>query len=99
LRSLGYHVVEASSAEQALHLIDDGLAIDLLFTDIVMPGGMTGQALASEVWQRQPGTPVVLTSGYAETLDMAGGEAVTILRKPFRRQDLKARIKEALTPP
>jgi signal transduction histidine kinase len=99
LRSLGYRVVEASSAEQALQLIDDGLAIDLLFTDIVMPGGMTGQALAREIRKRLPGTPVVLTSGYADTVDMNGGEAVTILRKPFRREELKARMKEALTMP
>ena len=99
LRDLGYLVVEASNAEKALALIDRGQTIDLLFTDIVMPGGMTGRALAEEVWARLPRLPVLFTSGF---VGMSGegttgtGSRITILHKPYRRQELAARVREAL---
>ena len=99
LRGLGYVAVEACSAEQALAMLDEGLAIDLLFTDMVMPGGLSGRALADQAWERQPTLPVVLTSGYVDDEPAsapADAGLLTVLYKPYRRQELAAKIREAL---
>lgn len=66
LGELGYAVVQASSAEEALRLMDDGVAIDVPVTDHLMPG-MSGIELAREVRVRLPEAPVMLVSGYAES--------------------------------
>jgi signal transduction histidine kinase/ActR/RegA family two-component response regulator len=99
LASLGYDVAQAASGSEALELLSDGREIDLLFTDIMMPGGMDGVELAARVRELRPRLPVVFTSGYAESAVVWEGklrEGMTILTKPYRRQELADTIREAL---
>jgi CheY-like chemotaxis protein len=99
LRELGYNVIEADSGPAALVALDRHDRIDLLFTDIVMPGGMTGVELAQEVRQRRPGLRILLTSGYAEPNALTGGQLtgnVAWLGKPYSINDLDAKLHELL---
>jgi PAS domain S-box-containing protein len=89
LADLGYAVIEAGSAEEALRLVREGLAPDLLVTDHLMPG-MTGIELAREVRRSRHGTPVLIVSGYAETEGIAPD--LPRLTKPFRQADLAASV-------
>jgi PAS domain S-box-containing protein len=91
LTELGYAVVEARSAEEALRLIDEGLAPALLVTDHLMPG-QSGSDLAHQLRGRWQSLPVLLVSGYAE----AEGVAPDLVRliKPFRQADLAAKLRE-----
>ena len=102
LESLGYAVIAAVDGNDALLRLRSDIHIDLLFTDVVMPGGMNGWELADRAQQARPGLPVVLTSGYAlETLirhGRANGESV-ILTKPYRKVVLALRLREALNTP
>jgi signal transduction histidine kinase len=89
LQDMGYTVIEARSAEEALALMADGLQPDIVITDHLMPG-MSGAQLAEEARSRSPGLPVLLLSGYA---DIACVDAsVPILTKPFRNTDLANRL-------
>ena len=99
LEQLGYAVLEASSALQAIAMLHSTGKVDLVFTDLVMPGGMTGYELAGEVRRLYPGAKILLTSGYAE--ELANSERVDIvrlkiLRKPYRQSELARAIDEAL---
>ena len=94
LADLGYEVVEAASAEEALRLFDDGRRIDTLVTDHLMPG-MTGADLAREVQAKWPGTAVLIVSGYADTDEIAPD--LPRLTKPFRQCDLAASLLELNT--
>jgi CheY-like chemotaxis protein len=85
LTDLGFAVVEAASADEALRLLESGIQCDLLITDHLM-AGMTGTELAREVRARLPGIPVHLVSGYAEVEGIAPD--LPRLTKPFRRDDL-----------
>jgi signal transduction histidine kinase len=85
LTELGYAVVQAGSAEDALRLLDSSPAVDLLVTDHLMPG-MTGTELAQVVRSRRPEMPVLLVSGYAESAGIAAD--LPRLTKPFRQSDL-----------
>jgi signal transduction histidine kinase/CheY-like chemotaxis protein len=89
LADLGYDVVEASSGEQALLLLDEGLAPDLLITDYLMPG-MSGAGLVMAVRVRKPGLPILIVSGYAEPQGIAPD--LPRLTKPFRSTDLAKSI-------
>ena len=91
LSDLGYEVVEAASAEEALALLDGGLAIDMLITDHLMPG-MTGTDLCAIVRTRWPALPVLIVSGYADTDEI--GLDFPRLTKPFRQRDLAASLLE-----
>ena len=91
LAELGYSVIEAGSAEEALRLLDGGLTIDLLVTDHLMPG-MTGTELARELRARHRGTAVLIVSGYADTEGVAPD--LPRLSKPFRQEDLAAKLAE-----
>lgn len=91
LSDLGYAVVQAGSAEEALRLVDDGLVFDVLITDHLMPG-MTGTELAREVRVRRTGARVLVVSGYAEVDDIAPD--LSRLTKPFRQADLAAKLAE-----
>jgi CheY-like chemotaxis protein len=98
LVALGYRVSEAESGPAALAILKDNTGFDLLFTDIVMPDGMTGYQLAAIAQQRQPGLKVLFTTGYAKA---AAGEpnlphASVTLRKPYRKQELAATVRAAL---
>lgn len=102
LEDLGYRVIEAESPEAALRIIEDNERIDLLFTDIVMPGGMTGPDLAREALQHRPDLKVVFTSGFASILNGNKDEARALgplLSKPYRKHDLARQIFEALKAP
>lgn len=93
LEDLGYRTVSAGDAAQALARLADGTAIDIMFSDIVMPGGMDGIGLMREAKRLRPDLPIVLTSGYT---DAGGGDAipgdVPLLRKPYMREDLASEI-------
>ena len=91
LASLGHMPVGVHDAQQALARIDEGF--DMLFTDVVMPGGMDGVALARACLERQPALKVLLTSGYARNLvDDAAQLPGPLLNKPYRRPDLEKAI-------
>jgi CheY-like chemotaxis protein len=79
---LGYATVYRDSAEEALSLLADGVKIDLVFSDIVMPGAIDGVGLAREVRSRYPKLPVLLTTGYSDAAQAAPPD-LRILRKPF----------------
>ncbi|MDP1027736.1 PAS domain-containing protein [Sphingomonas sp. KR1UV-12] len=89
LVELGYQVIEAGSAEEALRLVDGGLTPDLLVTDHLMPG-MNGTELARELLRRLPGTRTLIVSGYAAVEGVAPD--LPRLVKPFRQTDLAARL-------
>jgi len=101
LRDLGYRPVEAENGARAIELIDGGLEFDLLLTDVVMPGGITGYQLADQLRATRPDLKVLFTSGYTE-LAGAGAPAARIgplLSKPYRKQDLGRMIRAALDTP
>jgi PAS domain S-box-containing protein len=90
---LGYDTVYRDSAEAALKLLAEGTKIDLVFSDIVMPGTIDGVGLASEVRSRYPHMPVILTTGYSDAAQAAPPD-LRILRKPFDTDALKSFIQE-----
>jgi signal transduction histidine kinase/CHASE3 domain sensor protein len=99
LHSLGYKTVAAADSKAALQLIEAGQAFDLLFTDVVIPGGMSGRELAEEVAKRRPGARVLYTSGYTDNAIVHHGkldDGVMLLTKPYRRNQLAEMIRKAL---
>jgi PAS domain S-box-containing protein len=99
LHSLGYKAVAAADGPSALALVDNGQPFDLLFTDVIMPGGMTGRQLAHEVEKRRPGTRVLYTSGYTDNAIAYHGrldEGVLLLTKPYRKPQLAEMVRKAL---
>jgi signal transduction histidine kinase/HAMP domain-containing protein len=100
LESLGYRTLAASDGPEALGLIDGGAAFDLLFTDVIMPGGLNGRQLADAAAQRRPGLRVLYTSGYTENAIVHHGRldpGVALLNKPYRKADLAKKVREVLT--
>ena len=95
LTKLGYHVLEAANGEAALGILHETKSIDLLFSDIVMTGRMTGRDLAREASKLQPNLKILLTTGYAEKA-AGSGEDWQILRKPYRRQELALKLRSIL---
>ncbi len=96
----GYRVIEARDGAQALAILDSGEDVDLLFTDIVLPGGINGVQLSQLVRQRRPGIKVLFTSGYAESDIFHDGkmeQGVDLLRKPYTHEDLLQAVDAALT--
>ena len=99
LVGLGYRAIAATNAEEALVLIDQGTACDLLFTDVIMSGSKNGRELADAVVQRRPEVKVLYTSGYSQTAIVHNGRldpGVLLLTKPYRRSDLAQMIRVAL---
>jgi PAS domain S-box-containing protein len=96
LESAGYAVLSAPSGERALDLLDEGGEIDLVFTDVMMPGGMNGLQLADQVRARRPDTPILVTTGYMDELPTARGQRLDVLSKPYRQEDLLARVRAIL---
>jgi PAS domain S-box-containing protein len=95
LKELGYAVIEAGDGPAALLALSQQEGVDLLFTDIVMPGGMSGIELAHEVRRRHPGLKILLTSGYAEPSVVAGGMLpadMDWLGKPYSIVELDAKL-------
>lgn len=97
LKELGYEVTRAASGSAALGALANGRKVDLVFSDIMMPGGMNGIELAREIRARHREMPVVLTSGYAEAArPSAEAEGLRILAKPYAIADLGAALRAAL---
>ncbi len=102
LAGLGYEVVAVENGPDALDALRRDVGIDLLFTDIVMPGGINGRQLADEAKKLRPSMPVLFTSGYTENAIVHHGRldpGVHLLQKPYRRQELAAKIREVLDRP
>ncbi len=87
--------MRAENAADTLNRLQRGDKIDLVFSDVVMPGGMNGIALAQEIGNRYPQVPVLLTSGYSDVVQTAESR-FAILRKPFQLPALEKSIREAL---
>ena len=102
LLALGYRVLEADSAETALQRLDGEVKVDLLFTDIIMPGGANGTELARTARVRRPDLKVLFTSGFPGT-ELTDGPQVDVdgrlLAKPYRKQDLAKAVRQALAEP
>jgi PAS domain S-box-containing protein len=99
LRALGYTVLEAEHGPAALEILDQHNNIDLLFTDVVMPGGMNGVELVRQALQRYPEMKTLYTSGYADTaiFDKAMlSRGAELLTKPYRKEVLASKIREIL---
>ncbi|WIW45003.1 response regulator [Bradyrhizobium sp. 62B] len=96
LGQLGYEVTRAASAAAALGALADGRSVDLIFSDIMMPGGMNGVELAREIKKRRSDIPVLLTSGYAEaSVHEAQRAGIQILAKPYHIDELAAALSTA----
>ncbi len=97
LAQLGYQVTRAASASAALGALANGRKVDIVLTDIMMPGGMNGIELAREIRTRNRRLPILLTSGYAEAVKQhAEAEGLRILAKPYEIQDLGRALRAAL---
>lgn len=99
LRSLGYQVKEAANAAEALKIVEQPATIDLLLTDVIMPGGMHGGELAAAAQTMRPGLRVLFTSGYTENTIFHDGRidpGVAFLGKPYRLRDLAQKVRAAL---
>ncbi|MDP9012352.1 MAG: response regulator [Pseudomonadota bacterium] len=97
LRELGYQVTRAASAQGALGALADEREIDLVFSDIMMPGTMNGMELAREVRRRRPGAPILLTTGFAGAAVQDGEVGdIEILSKPYAIEALAAALRVAL---
>jgi CheY-like chemotaxis protein len=99
LHGLGYKTVAAADGPEALAHVENGVAFDLLFTDVIMPGGVNGRQLADEVVRRRPQTKVLYTSGYTDNAIVHHGrldEGVLLLSKPYRKNQLAHMIRVAL---
>ncbi len=99
LVELGYRVLKAKDAASALIVIESGVAIDLLFTDVVMPGALKSPELARIARQRLPGIAVLFTSGYTQNVVIHGsreGDGAELLPKPYTREALARRLRQAL---
>jgi PAS domain S-box-containing protein len=102
LGSLGYTTLQAANAAEALAVIEAGHRINLLFTDMIMPGSMNGHQLASEVQRRRLGIKVLFTSGYTENAIIHHGRldsGVLLLAKPYRKSEMARMIRKAIDRP
>jgi PAS domain S-box-containing protein len=96
---LGYSVVECVTGAEAKEALKNGLEVDIIFTDIMMPGGLTGIDLGRWVGENHPRLPVILTTGFAEEIagtTTVGKEPWTILRKPYTQKDLANVVRTVL---
>ncbi|HEY9211365.1 MAG TPA: PAS domain S-box protein, partial [Ancylobacter sp.] len=99
LTDLGYRVLKAKDAQGALNIVESGAAINLLFTDVVMPGTLRSPELARRARERLPGLAVLFTSGYTENAIVHGGRldaGVDLLGKPYSRESLARKIRQML---
>ena len=99
VREMGYHVLEAADARDALAILESGEPIDLLFTDVVLPGGMNGRQLADAALKTRPKLKVLFTTGYTRNAIVHNGQldpGIQLLGKPFTYSDLAAKIRSVL---
>ena len=99
LKDLGYGVLRADNGAEAIGMLESDASIDLLFTDVIMPGGMNGVMVAREGRRLRPRMKVLLTTGYAEAsierVDARGTE-FELIGKPYKRADLALRVRQVL---
>ena len=100
LAELGYAVTPAAGATAALEVLRSGAPVDLLLTDVVMPGGLQGPELVDRALLEHPALSVLYTSGYTDGADLTGpdGQPVPLLAKPYTRGDLARAVRTALRP-
>jgi PAS domain S-box-containing protein len=99
LAGLGYKTIAASDGRAAMAVVERGEPFDLLFTDVVMPGGLSGRNLADAVAKQRPGIKVLYTSGYTDNAVVHHGrldEGVRLLTKPYRKPQLARMVRQAL---
>ncbi len=99
LRELGYAVLEAHDGPSGVHILQQGSPIHLLFTDVVLPGGMTGAQIAEEARKLKPGIKVLFATGYARNAIVHHGrldKGVELITKPFDFRSLAARVRDVL---
>jgi CheY-like chemotaxis protein len=102
LRSMGYRVLKADNADSALGILKSGMPIDLLFTDVVMPGQMRSPELARHAKSLHPAIAVLFTSGYTQNAIVHGGRldpGVELLSKPYGREQLARKVRSMLARP
>jgi len=99
LQSLGYQTVTAANGAEALALVEAGQAFDLVFTDVIMPGGMNGKELADAILRLRPGSRILYTSGYTDDAVIEDGrpeQCALLLAKAYRRSELAQMVRRVL---
>src|SRR5262249_38333306 len=99
LSALGYSVLQAKDADAALVIIESGVVIDLLFTDVVMPGSLRAPELTRTAQERMPGLAVLFTTGYADNAAWHGDrldDRINLIAKPYTREELGRRLRQVL---
>jgi signal transduction histidine kinase len=99
LRQLGYRVVEAHDGPSALRLLERQARVDLMFSDVILPGGMTGAEVARQAREARPGLKVLFTTGYARNAIIHHGRldrGVKLITKPFGAAELAAKVRDVL---
>ena len=99
LEALGYRVLTASNGKEALERLAEHPTISLLFSDIVMPGGMNGYELVEQALENRPDLKVLLTSGHAEKIEGKAGPKTDLLKKPYTHAELAQRMRSLLNLP
>jgi signal transduction histidine kinase/CheY-like chemotaxis protein len=99
LQGLGYHVLRASDGQAALTILQSGIPVDMIFTDVVMPGPVRSVDMARQAKQLIPGIAVLFTSGYTQNAIVHGGRldpGVELISKPYRREALARKIRQVI---
>jgi two-component system NtrC family sensor kinase len=96
LQGMGCQVIQASDGRSALAVLERDPAVELVISDIAMPGGMSGLELARIVRQRYPCVPILLSTGYSQYATQVVSEGFTLVEKPFRRDAFAASIRAAI---
>jgi PAS domain S-box-containing protein len=97
LDSIGYSVTHVASPAAALGALANGRDVDIVFSDVMMPGGMSGVDLAQEIRRRRPDLPIVLATGYVEAARGAMAEGLEVLAKPYQLDALAHALKDHLS--
>ena len=95
LSDLGYTVLEADNSQSGLHILETRARIDLLLTDVGLPGGMNGRQLADAAREQRPGLKVLFLTGYAESAAVGNGrmeQGMEVMTKPFALDKLVAKV-------
>jgi len=96
LRRFDYEVIVAANGAEAVSICNSELHFDLLFTDVVMPGGVSGITLANHARERRPNIKILLTSGYTGHPSVTADLEFPLIQKPYRIRELLARVRDAL---
>jgi CheY-like chemotaxis protein len=97
LNQLGFEVIRVATATAALGALSNGRSLDLVFSDIMLPGGMNGLQLAREIRARRRDLPILLTTGYSETMrEEADRDGIAIRPKPYQLNELSAAIQRSI---